>query len=252
MAFTTPKTGGGTATLGRLGKFVVGGETVLITGIGGCGNGIRTRRKPPGATPDTYYPFSQLNPTTLAPEWGAGVSVEVQYKADTEERSQLVNADDGPGMPETYLIGYLLDADGTSRCPHIRLVLQDVHRALMDPGLYTIKLLPPPIVADPGDPELSIPPTTTEAVPIVLVAVRVDLREQWVSEGNARRKLGDAKLTISCEGLSLDNLLAEGAFITVAAAGINSGVARRYQVTGPEGIDLLQTYHACVYLKRIS
>lgn len=255
MALTAPA-GADTVTLGRLDKLSIAGEELVITGLGTYADGANPPRRPNPAMKDrTYYPFTGLDPDTLAPTWGSAVEVKVQIKVlgdGTTAYSQQVNDADGPDMPTTKRTGYLQEADASASWPLIQIQLWDLAHGLMIPELYTVKLLPPPTVDDPGDPELSIPATTSPADPVGLSPVRVDLREQWIPEGNGRRKLGDAKLLLSREGLSLDQLLADGAFVTVAAAGVGGGVGRRYQVTGPDGIEPLQTYHYCVYLKRVS
>lgn len=254
MALTTA-TDSGTATLGHLDKFVIAGEELVITGLGAYGDGLRVKRPPPAAVDRTYYPFTGLDPDTLAPTWGAAATVKAQIKVlgdGTTAYAGQFNADDGADMPATRRTGYLQEADAAASWPLIQIQLWDLAHGLMIPELYSGQLLPPPTVTDPGDPELSIPPTIDPADPIDLALVWVDLREQWIPEGNGRRKLGDACLTVSREGLALEQLLADGAFIGLGAAGVNAGVARRYQVTGPEGVMPLKTYHWKIYLKRVS
>jgi hypothetical protein len=251
MAFTTPNVAGGTVTLRHGDKFTVDGEELVITGLGAYGKGLRTRRPPPGAVSTAMVPFSQLNPSTLQPEYGASVTVRAQFKADTEERNQLMTVKDGPDQPATYKIAYLQEANTAAAWPLIRVVLQDKAHGLMFAGLYTVRLIPPPVVTVAGDPELSIPPTTTPAAAVSLTVRKVDLREQWLPDGNGKRKVGDALIVVSREGLSLDSLLADGAFIEVGAVGVNSGTARQYQVTGPDGITPLATFDWCIYLKRV-
>jgi len=254
MAFTTPIVGGGTATLGHLDKFLIDGEPLVITGLGSHGTGLRTRREPPAAVPKTYYPFTGLNPVTLAPTWGAAVTIRVQLKTlgtGQTGASQQLLPEDGPDMPLTRKKGYLLEANAGTDYPHVQIELWDLVHGLMIPDLYAVNLIPPPVVTGAGDPELSIPPTTTPAAAVTLTVRKVDLREQWVFEGNSRRKVGDALIVVSREGLNLDSLLADGAFIEVGAVGVNGGTARKYQMTGPDGITPLVTFDWSIYLQRV-
>lgn len=253
MTWSVTTTAGAGATLA---------EDAKVTSIGGQACEWYIDRLEPYATHGTWRapilnavpvilaPLTGLNSSTLLPTYGTPITVLAQVKAEKADRG---SDPEHNNIRTTALVKVLKfqNADTAKGFGQITAKLMDSAHGVRLAGLYTVTLQPPPTVTSAGNPKLSIPATTTAATPVSLSAVSVNLAEQWIPEGNARRKLGDARIVIKRDGISLEALMASGAFITVAAAGINSGTARRYQVTGPEGIEPMHTYHWCVYLKRV-
>lgn len=250
MVFTTAKTGGGTITLGHLDKIDVNGELLVITGIGARADGARTKRKPPTAIPRMYYPFIGLDPDTLAPQWGPGVTIEAQIKPlGTGETgySQQLSAKEGADQPITCKLAYCLEA-ANQTWPHVRLMLWDITHGLMVPDLYTVKYLPPPTITTPGDPELGIPAEVEPGAPLLLDPTQVNLNEQIVPVGNQMIRRGDACITVPRNGLTEDMLMNPEARFEITLPG---GAVVLYQVPGNEGFETLLTYHYKIYLNRL-
>jgi len=160
-----------------------------------------------------------------------------------------------PDMPETVGSLLVLGADQSKVSKLLDLRFADALEGRAFSGCYVIQLLPPPVVTVAGNPLLSLPATTTPASPVTLTPLEVDLTEQWVTEGNARRKLGDARIVVDRGEATLDALIADGAFLSILAYGKAANAAELYRVTGRDGtergITMLPTYHWQIYLTRV-
>lgn len=250
MSFTTPNTAGGTVTLRNGDKITFAGEELIINGIGPYGVGLRTRRPPPAAVACTANLFTQLNGTTLAPEYGSSLSIRAQFKADTTEEENLWEDDDGPDIPHTRKVAYLQEGNASADWPHVRVVLRDKVRGLMFGGLYTVKLIPVPVVTTAGNANAGIAAKTTPGTPVTLTAKKVDLREKIQLVDNQQIKRGDACVIVEKSNLTYATLMTAGIFFEITIPG---GTVLRYQLPSKasDAIESLQSHHWKLYLNRV-
>lgn len=243
--FTTLDSLGSPVALDLGDKLNVFGQDLIVNGVGAYMAGW------PGEFPLDYpvslslATFDQLNATTLVPEYLATKTVIAQIKADSQEPDNELIEADGPEQPKTYKVIYLQESDLTKGYPVIKLVLRDVHRGLMFPGLYTVQFVP--YTVSGGDDAAEIPPTVTEGAPRTLTCKKVDLRDQVVLLGSLQERVGDARITFLRSEATQAELLGK-MFIDITPKG---GSALRYRLKNAAGLTTEQTYHWTALLERV-
>lgn len=242
------KTSTGTATtINRADKITsVAGSAreIYVTATEPHAQGMRRRARVLNAVPVTLQRFNQVNSSTLQPEYHDAETVLAQVK--TEKAGRWVAK--GVYAPESQEVLYFDNANLAQNFGVIRTVCQDSARGLMFSGLFSVQYIPKPTMTG-GNPALYQDPIPTPGTPIDIELQFIETTEQASYAGGSKQVIGDAVIKFTRNQLTQAQILTDGSFFDITALG---GSPIRYQVwNGSEGLKQEQTYHWCVYLKRV-
>lgn len=217
---------------------------IYITATEPYAQGMKRRARVLAPVDVTLRRFNKINPTTLAPEYHDPVTVQAQVK--TEKSGRWVSK--GVYAPESQEVLYLNNANTSENFGVIRAIAQDSARGLMFPGLFSVQYIPVPTMTG-GNAALMIEPTPTPGTPVDIDLQFIELTDQYTYGDGVKQKMGDAVIKFTRDQLTQAQIGANGSFFDITPLG---GTAIRYQVwNASEGVKQEQTYHWCVYLKRV-
>lgn len=254
MAYTVTDTSGNSLTLAQGHKITsIAGQSreLYITEIAPYAQGKRRRARIVAPVSAVIAPFVEVDSGTLAPTYDSSVTVLAQAKTEKSNRynpkGEDSDADFGPNAPESAEVLYFNNADSTQDFGVIKVRLADAARGLMFPGMFTAQYIPAPSESG-GDPDLFIPPTYTPGTPVDLTLSFINLSDQMRYEGGTGVKRGDAVIKFTRDQLTKAQILADKGLFEITPIG---GSAISYEVWGSDGVEYEQTYHWCVYLRRV-
>jgi hypothetical protein len=246
MAFSVLTTAGATVTLDLGDKLVLDGRDLYVNAIGPYAQGARRRHRLLAPRNVSIARFSQINASTLVPEYQSAVTVPAQIKGTDSRVDYRRDPDAGPEQPRTEKIAYFQEAVTGLGYPLIQVELVNAPTGRMFASLFTVKYWPR--TSTGGNANAGIPATVADGTAVTLSPRYVDLSEQWDIGPNRRVLLGDLKLIVPRESLTRAQMLANHQ-IGLTPRG---GSELRYQiVNSPDGFETPQSYDWCLVLKRV-
>ncbi len=254
MAYTVLDTTGATITIDKGTKITsIAGRAVdlIFSGISAEDTAGRRRGRVLSRTPVILAPFTGVNTSTLAFEYGTPVTVLAQ----TEEKmvSRWDPSENGTSQvlygsslaPKSEVDIFLNNADLTQDFGILYGQALDAVRGLMAPGLYAVNYVTvPPLTGAQEDAGYA---NANTPVPVPLTCIRVDWNAQYETIDGIDQKCGDA-LIVCTRSQATEATLQNADYFTISYL---SQTAVKYTIWNQRGIRYLDTYHYGIYLQRM-
>lgn len=203
----------------------------------------------PTAIPPTLMEADAITMNPLSISGGDIIEgAEFSFRAQVEfDKNIENNPDQGPQTPKTKGRLIALSAGrGNNRL--LEIFFTDSLEGLMFPGLFSVQYTPAPTMTG-GNAALMIEPTLTPGTPVDIDLQFIELTDQYAFGEGVKQKVGDAVIKFTRNQLTQDQIGANGAYFEITPLG---GSPIHYQVwNASEGVKQEQTYHWCIYLKRV-
>ena len=258
MAFSVLDTSGATVTLDK-GAIItsIGGRSVnvILTGMGAEATAMRRRGRILSGTPITIAPFAQINPSTLAFEYGTPATVLAQ--------AEEIMMDRWDASGQTSITGQIGQLYGTSLAPKSEVDLyfnnadisqsfgilfakaMDPPRALTAGGMYTVNRVSLPrltkVQTNKGEVNAGTP------TPNVLTCIKVNQNAQYEIVNGIDQQCGDAVIIVSRDQATQAQLESADYF-TISYLGQKPA---RYTIWNQNGIRYMDAYYYAIYLERM-
>lgn len=243
MPFTAKDTNGNTVTIqngDRVSLIGTRSADLYVTDIVPIGEGMHHRARVLFPVPCSVAPFTGLNGVTFNPEYGTAVTIQGQPEP---KKVNHWMANRGPNNPDRNEHLVFNEQDQASYYGAFRLQLEDAWDGLMIADQYTVELVTMPAPTG-GDPDIGLPGITGAPVATALTVKMVSLTDQYEFNGSIRILRGNGKLQVNAQDIPA---IEAADYIKVT---MPNGVEVKYTLWD-KSVEYEQTYHGCVYLKRL-
>jgi hypothetical protein len=243
VTFTTKTTTGTSLAIDNGDKITAIGSRsteLYITDVLPIGEGMTGRCRVLFPVQVSLQKFLSVDTDSMAATYDTAVTVLGQSEP---RKVQEWNKTDGPDIKRAQEFVVFNETAAGTKYGAFRCSLVDQLDGLFIANQFTVKIIN---LITVGGNRITGSPASSEEVPQLLSPVIVSLNDQYDYTGTQPTKLGDAKIVLKQSDITQAQLEA-AACIEITPP---DGIISRY-VIWDGGIDREQTYHWCVYLKRI-